>query len=190
MSEVYSQRFDRAVALAVDAFRSTTRKATGVPYITHLFAVTSLVGEYGGDEDQMIAAVLHDYLEDVPESQRVDLGALFGEDVDRMVRALSDSVVLPKPPWKERKEAYLAHLAHEPVRIKLISAADKLHNCRCTVRDFAQHGDHVFIRFRGGKGGTLWYYEQVAQRLAHQWEHPILDELQRTVAMHLDTRPR
>ena len=188
MNEVYSCRFDEAVALAVDAFRHSKRKATGVPYVTHLFSVTALVGECGGDENQMIAAVLHDYLEDIPADQRVDLRDQFGDDVYDMVLALSDTMVMPKPPWRERKESYLAKLGAKPVRTKLVSAADKLHNCRCTVRDFHHHGDQVFVRFRGGKDGTLWYYDQVVQRLAQNWEHPILDELDRTVQSLLATR--
>lgn len=177
----YSTRLDEAVALAVDSFRDVVRKGSGVPYITHLFAVMVTVGEYGGDEDQMIAAVLHDWLEDIDGSDPEYLRARFGDRVMQMVLALSDTTVRPKPPWRERKERYLAHLAMEPAEVKLISAADKLHNCRTTRRDVRRGGVSTFSRFNGGRDGTLWYFRQVVDRLGVGWTHPVLDELREEV---------
>lgn len=182
MSQAYTKRFDEAVAMAVDSFRWTFRKSTTVPYVTHLFSVTALVGEYGGDEDQLIAAVLHDWLEDIPGARVDVLEARFGARVARMVAALSDSTTLPKPPWRARKEAYLAHLAHEPAEVKLISAADKLHNCRTIRRDLRENGLAVFDRFAGKRDGTLWYYESLVPALATGWAHPLLDQLRVEVA--------
>lgn len=169
----YSSRFDDAVALAVTDFRVRYRKNTGIPYITHLFAVTGLVGEYGGDEDQLIAAVLHDWLEDVPGAHPHLLETRFGPRVRRLVEALSDSVGTPKPPWRARKEAYIAKLRAEPAELKLISAADKLHNCQCIRRDHQAVGESVWQRFSGGRSGTLWYYEAVAEALSSGWDHPL-----------------
>ena len=108
----YSDRFDRAVALAVEAFRPVRRKGSRVPYITHLMMVCAIVGEHGGSEDQMIAAVLHDYLEDIEGSSVALLEREFGPQVAEYVLALSDTTTRPKPPWRERKEAYLALLPH------------------------------------------------------------------------------
>jgi (p)ppGpp synthase/HD superfamily hydrolase len=173
----YSPRFDDAVALAVSAFRGIVRKQTTIPYVTHLFTVCALVGEHGGDEDQMIAAMLHDYLEDVPGARREDLESRFGERVTRIVVALSDSVTQPKPPWKQRKQTYLAHLRFEPAEVKLVSAADKLHNCSSILRDHREIGDRIFERFTADKANTLWYYDQVHQAIAHEWHHPLADEL-------------
>ena len=178
----YSPRFDDAVAYAIDSFRHTWRKGTGIPYITHLLAVTALVGEHGGDEDQLIAAVLHDTLEDVRGATEASLAERFGPRVARLVRALSDSTTHPKPPWRSRKEAYLAHLRDAPAEVKLVSAADKLHNCSTIVRDHRQVGDAVFERFTGRRDGTLWYYRQVVVALSHGWDSPLLDELRRSVA--------
>lgn len=178
----YSQRFDQAMRLAVEAFRHTHRKATDVPYLTHLLAVTALVGEHGGDEDQMIAALLHDYLEDVPEGSASELERDFGPRVARLVLALSDTVIHPKPPWEERKKLYLAHLAHEPAEVKLISAADKFHNATSIVRDHRRLGDAVFDRFRPSREQTLWYYRSCVSALRHGWEHPLADDLEETVA--------
>ena len=173
----YSRRFDRAMALALDSFRPIVRKGSGVPYITHLLSVTALVGEYGGDEDQLCAAVLHDFIEDIPGATEQRLADEFGERVARMVVALSDCEGEPKPPWRERKVRYLAHLKDEDPDIKLISCADKLHNASTIVMDHARIGDHIFERFRGKKDGTLWYYDAVVQALGQGWESALLDRL-------------
>lgn len=177
----YSARFDDAAALAIEAFRHVVRKATGVPYITHLMQVCVTVGEFGGDEDQMIAALLHDYLEDIEGSSVALLEARFGENVAQMVLELSDTVVRPKPPWRERKEKYLALLRTKSDGIRLISAADKLHNCKSIIRDHKTLGDEVFLRFAGKKEGTLWYYGAVVDALSEGWESPLLDELRHAV---------
>ena len=179
----YSKRFDAAVALAIDAFRPITRKGKDVPYIAHLLSVCAMVAEHGGDEDQMIAAVLHDYLEDIEGSTQEELAQRFGPRVARLVAGLSDSVVLPKPPWKERKVAYIAQLRGEPPELKLISCADKLHNCRGLVRDVRRDGLATLERFRGRVDGTLWYYQSVYSALREGWEDPpeLLQELGDTV---------
>lgn len=177
----YSDRFDDAAALAIDAFRNILRKATGVPYVTHLLQVCVTVGEYGGDEDQMIAALLHDYLEDVEGSSFEELEARFGVRVAQMVLELSDTVVRPKPPWKERKVKYIALLRKKKPDVRLISAADKLHNCNSILRDHLTIGDDVFNRFTGKKDGTLWYYGEVVKALENGWESPLLEELRQSV---------
>jgi len=177
----YSARFDDAVAWTLEAFRPVTRKGSGAPYITHLFAVTALVGEHGGDEEQLMAAMLHDAIEDIEGCTEQTLAERFGERVARLVTALSDCEGHPKPPWRERKETYLAHLKHQPAEVKLISCADKLHNARSILIDHHTMGDRIFERFRGGKDGTLWYYGSLPPALAHGWTAPILDELDRVV---------
>ena len=187
MDRPYTTRFDEAVAFAVAEFREVFRKATGVPYISHLFSVTALVAEHGGDEDQMIAAMLHDWLEDIDGSAPQVLRDRWGDRVADLVIALTDSNEQPKPPWRERKERYLAHLHHASDDVKLISAADKLHNCRMIRRDLAMHGPRVFQWFRGEQVGTLWYYESVVTALEDGWSHPILVALRHEVeGLHAD----
>ncbi len=191
MSSPYTSRFDDAAGFAIAAFREHTRKASNVPYITHLFAVCALVGEYGGDEDQMIAALLHDWLEDVPGASAATLEARFGGRVASMVEALSDSAAPPpggtKPEWRGRKEAYLAHLRVAPSEVRLISCADKLHNCQTIRADHARVGVEVFTRFTGKRDGTLWYYRAVHEALATGWQGPLLDRLKCEVdALHRD----
>ncbi|TNE84803.1 MAG: HD domain-containing protein [Deltaproteobacteria bacterium] len=177
----YSTRLDDAVALTLDAFRPVVRKQTHIPYITHLFGVMALVGEYGGDEDQLIAAVLHDFLEDIEESTEVGLRARFGERVARIVVQCTDTEVLPKPPWRRRKERHLAKVLGLPDDTRLVMCADKLHNCQTLVRDVRLHGQGVFDRFNGGRDGTLWYYREMHTALGMGWRHPILDEFGRWV---------
>ncbi len=177
-TDCYSERLDDALALAASAFRPIIRKGSGVPYLTHLLQVMVTVGEHGGTEDQMIAAVLHDYLEDIDGSSAEELTERFGATVARYVEALSDTVVRPKPPWKERKDAYLTALRVEPAEIKLISAADKLHNSSSIVRDHHAIGEAIFERFSASKEQTLWYYRAVIAALRDQWTHPIVGTLE------------
>jgi (p)ppGpp synthase/HD superfamily hydrolase len=172
-----SARFAEALAFTAEVFKDKTRKGSGVPYVVHLLYVTSLVGEAGGTEDQLIAALLHDYLEDIPSGTVEELRSKFGERVTRYVLALSDTVVQPKPPWKERKLGYLQHLIGEEADVKLISVSDKLHNCTSIVRDYRLIGEEIFDRFNAKRVGTFWYYRSVYSALANNWSHWLLDEL-------------
>ena len=181
----YSDRLDRAVALVTRAFRNKRRKGTQIPYLSHLFQVMVYVAENGGDEDQLIAALLHDYLEDIDTATVDEVREHFGERVAEMVAGLSDSTTTPKPPWKERKTAYLAALASKSPAIKLVSCADKLHNARSIHRDFRNVGDALWDRFTADRDQTLWYYRGVVRALGTGWSHPLLDELRAEVrALH------
>jgi (p)ppGpp synthase/HD superfamily hydrolase len=179
----YGARFARALEFATTSHEHQERKSVGAPYITHPLAVASLVGEYGGDEDQAIAALLHDVMEDCHVT-RAQLRADFGETVARIVVACTDTTVLPKPPWRERKEAHLEHVRGEPGRVKLVIAADKLHNASCIVRDLHRKsvGQLVWSRFRATKDEVIWYYRAMTEALGVGWQSELLDELGRTVA--------
>ena len=182
----YDGRVGEALKLAADAFASRTRKGSGVPYLTHLLAVTTLVLEHGGDSDQVAAAALHDFLEDIPGARVEDLEARFGQRVARIVVALSDATDADhKAPWRERKDRYLAHLRAASSEVKLVSAADKLHNASSILDDYAAIGPGVFDRFTASREQTLWYYREVHAALAHQWEHSLLSRLRDAVnALH------
>ena len=181
----YSPRLDDAIALATDAFRDVRRKGSGIPYLSHLLQVMVYVAEAGGDEDQMIAAVLHDYLEDIDGATADEVEDRFGMRVARLVEGLSDAVSRPKPPWKERKQRYLDHLRTAPAELKLISCADKLHNAESIHRDFLVIGDLLWDRFTASRDETLWYYASIVDALAHQWHAPLLDRLRGEVeSMH------
>lgn len=182
----YGPRVGEALRFAADAFATRARKGSGVPYLTHLLAVTTLVMEHGGDEEQICAAVLHDYLEDIPGATVEELEEAFGPRVARIVRALSDATNAgAKAPWKPRKLAYLAHLRDAPAEVKLVSAADKLHNARSIVDDHRRMGDEVFARFTAPREETLWYYREVVRALAHEFDHPLVEDVREAVrAMH------
>lgn len=178
---LYTPRVDEALAFMASAFRGIERKGSGIPYLTHLLQVATWVWEYGGNEDQFIAALCHDYLEDVPTGTRDELAERFGDTVADYVVALSDTTEHPKPPWKERKTNYLAHLKGEPAEVKLISCSDKLHNATSILRDLDLVGEKLWDRFNASKEQSHWYYGEVVNALGQGWTHPLLDRLSETV---------
>lgn len=188
MSTAYSPRLDLALSFVADRFRDRYRKGTRIPYLTHLLQVMVTTAEYGGDEDQLLAALLHDYLEDIPGAAEAELRARFGDRVARLVLALSDATDAEhKGPWEARKRRYLAHLARAPEEVRLVSAADKLHNARSIRRDLALVGPAVWDRFSVPRDRTLWYYRSVARALAAGWDHPLARALEAEVrALHRD----
>ena len=169
----YSPRMGEALAFAADAHASQRRKGKDEPYLSHLLTVAGFVAHYGGDEDQIIAAVLHDAVEDQGgEVMAEEIGARFGERVKAIVLDCSDSVAPAgeeKAPWQERKETYLATLSGpDPHGARLVEAADKLSNLRDIVEDLRAEGPASLDRFKGGRDGTLWYYQQIEALLMPQ----------------------
>lgn len=182
-SLVLTKRFDEALAYAVDLHRGQPRKGTGVPYVSHLLAVAALVLEHGGSEDQAIAALLHDAVEDQGGKPTAEaIRARFGDLVADIVDGCTDTDVFPKPPWRERKEAYLARLRREPAHVRLVSAADKLHNARTMVTDLRILGPDLWKRFNAGRDETLWYLGALVEAFREAGSAPIVEELARTVA--------
>ena len=174
-------RFDEALALALRLHRDQKRKGTDLPYFTHLMAVTAMVIEDGGDEDQAIAALLHDAAEDQGGEKTLETIRLqFGERVSEIVRGCSDTFEMPKPPWRNRKESYLEHLRVASVEVRRVSLADKVHNARSTLYDLQRVGEIVWERFRGGKEGTMWYYQALVEEFAAE-RSPLADELRSVV---------
>jgi (p)ppGpp synthase/HD superfamily hydrolase len=152
-------RFLRAFQFAAEKHSGQTRKASTIPYIAHLMGVASLVLEAGGDEDLAIAALLHDVVEDCGGSPILkEVRRRFGSRVAKVVDGCTDADTDPKPPWRERKEKYIAHLKTADADTRLVSAADKLNNVRSIVSDYRAIGESVWSRFNGGREGTLWYY--------------------------------
>lgn len=178
-----SVRFQQALAWAAELHAEQVRKGTNVPYIAHLLAVTSLVLEHGGNEDEAIAALLHDAVEDQGgESTLREIERRFGPDVAHIVLGCTDAMSVPKPPWRARKEAYLAHLTQASASVRLVSAADKLHNARTILADYRRVGEAVWDRFEGGRQGTLWYYRALVHTLRTPDPSPLVEELARVVA--------
>jgi len=158
-----SQRFEEALNFCVRLHSQQRRKGTQVPYIAHLLAVAAFVLEDGGDEDLVIAALLHDAVEDQGGLDTLQMIRIkFGDRVADIVDGCTDSYTVPKPPWWERKERYLDHLRAANSDVLRVSLADKLHNSRSILRDLRQSGDETWSRFNGGKEGTMWYYRELA----------------------------
>jgi (p)ppGpp synthase/HD superfamily hydrolase len=160
-----TDRFDRALAMAAALHRSQRRKGTEIPYVSHLLAVAAIALEMGADEDQAIAALFHDAVEDQggPETLQ-SIENTFGQRVAAIVDACTDADTIPKPPWRARKEAYLDRLEEKHSDALVVSLADKLHNARTILHDLEAHGECVWERFRGGKDGSLWYYSELARK--------------------------
>ena len=175
-------RFDGAFLFAAEKHAAQTRKRTDVPYISHLMSVAALVLEAGGDEDQAIAALLHDVVEDCGgEPMLEEVRGRFGDRVAKIVQGCTDAYAVPKPPWKQRKLDYLELLRSADDDIRLVSAADKLHNVRTILTDYRREGDSVWDRFSGRRDGTLWYYRAVLEVLRAGRPNRLVDELQRVV---------
>lgn len=159
------------------------RKGTAIPYIAHLMSVSALVIENGDNEDQAIAGLLHDAVEDQGgEKTLSEIRRRFGDQVADIVMGCSDSVGSPKPSWRIRKERYLAHLRIVNRDVLIVSLADKLHNARCILSDFRIHGPDIWNRFTGGHMGTMWYYTELAAIFSQLLpESPITTEFSRVV---------
>jgi (p)ppGpp synthase/HD superfamily hydrolase len=178
-----SKRFDEAFQYAHDAHRDQRRKKTDRPYISHLMGVASLVLQYGGDEEQAIAALLHDVVEDCGGAPRLaDIRERFGERVARIVDGCTDTDAAPKPPWRERKERYVERVRGEQEDVLLVSAADKLYNMREILMDVRDHGSSVWERFSGKREGSLWYYKALIDAFRGRTACGLIAELERTAA--------
>jgi (p)ppGpp synthase/HD superfamily hydrolase len=171
-------RFLRAFEFAADKHKKQTRKASSIPYITHLMGVASLVLEAGGDEDLAIAALLHDVVEDCGGAPMLkEVRRRFGSRVAKVVDGCTDADTFPKPPWRERKEKYIARLRYEDADTRLVSAADKLSNVRSILSDYREIGESIWSRFNGGREGTLWYYRTLRDEFLRDKPNRITREL-------------
>jgi (p)ppGpp synthase/HD superfamily hydrolase len=178
----YGEKFEEALLYATRLHRDQPRKGTDTPYVTHLLAVAAIVGENGGTEDETIAALLHDAPEDRGGRERLeDIRARFGDEVAEIVDGCTDTYEDPKPAWRPRKEAYVEHVATAPPSVRLVSAADKLHNAQTILADLRVVGDELWTRFTGGKEGTLWYYRALVEAYTRTGSNAIVEELDRVV---------
>lgn len=180
---ISTNRFEAALIYALHLHAQQKRKGTTIPYISHLLAVTAIVLEDGGSEDEAIAALLHDAIEDQGgEPIRQEIRRRFGDKVVEIVNGCTDTDQTPKPPWLERKEKYLEHLRSAGPEILRVSAADKLHNARSLLSDLRRHGTAIWGRFNGGRDGTLWYYRRLVQIFHESGPRFLAEELDRVVS--------
>ena len=183
--EPLGERFEDALSWAARLHRDQRRKgSSGTPYVSHLLAVTALVLEHGGGEDEAIAALLHDAVEDQggPPTLR-KIRQRFGDEVAAIVMACSDTDADPKPPWRARKEAYVASLPSKSVAAHLVSACDKLHNARNTAEDLEGQGDRAWAMFNAGADEQRWWYRALYEgfRDAGKVPAPLLVKLRAAV---------
>ena len=180
-----TERFLDAVALAQEIHGRVRRSGTEIPYLAHLLVVTGLVIEDGGDEDQAIAAMLHDTVEDGGGRPLLaEIGRAFGHRVARIVEGCSDSLDPdPREPWIERKRRYLAHLpAVEDDAILRVALADKVHNARSIVRDYREEGHLLWERFTQKTAHEqLWYYDGLLAFFLGRRPGPLTEDLRRAV---------
>lgn len=172
---VLSHQFTQAVDYARIAHASQVRKGSGIPYIYHLLGVASLVLAYGGNEDQAIAGLLHDVIEDCGAQHEAIIRAQFGDVVADIVVDCTDGTAEGKSQhvdqdakradWKARKLTYLAHVRQESDASLLVSACDKLHNANAIVDDLQnpEVGQAVFDRFTADCENTLGYYQSLSE---------------------------
>jgi GTP pyrophosphokinase len=176
-------RFRDALVYAAELHADQKRKASGVPYVAHLLGVASIALEHGADEDEAIAALLHDAVEDQGGQRTAEeIRRRFGDRVIDIVLGCTDADTIPKPPWRERKEKYIAHIEHASPSVWLVSASDKLYNARSILADYRHLGDEVWSRFNGGKEGTLWYYRSLVESLRDKAPQALAQELERVVS--------
>lgn len=146
--------------------------------------MTAIGLEYGANETEAISALLHDTVEDCGGAERLrDIREKFGDDVAKIVDGCTDTYETPKPPWLERKRAYIEHLKYSDSSTRLVSASDKLHNTRAILAELRRHGLKVFERFGGKKDGTIWYYRTLVTAFRQHIDHTdLIDELDRVVS--------
>lgn len=193
---VLTKRFTDALDHARIAHAAQFRKGSNIVYLYHLLGVASLVIEFGGSEDQAIAGLLHDVVEDCGEPHLFMVRAQFGDAVARIVEDCTDGTAegksehrdseAKKKDWTRRKLRYLEHLAKADDTTLLVSGCDKLHNARAILNDLEnpQVGSRVFERFTGGREGTLGYYQSLSEVFSKRGARMVV-QLEATVArMH------
>ena len=184
-----TNRYEEALVYGHQVHKKQKRKGTQIPYISHLIGVSSLVLEANGSEDEAIGALLHDSIEDCPEDYpggvsqlREEIRSKFGESVLAIVEHCTDADQTPKPPWRERKQAYINAIATKPDDALLVSCADKLHNSRAILLDYRMLGESLWERFNAGRE-SLWYYRALvaAFKVTGRIPESLVSELDRTV---------
>jgi len=178
-----SERFQEALAYAAALHNTQTRKASEVPYVGHLLSVTGLVIEADGTETEAIAALLHDAAEDQGgDVTLAEIEERFGPEVAKIVDECSDTIITPKPPWRQRKENYIKHLDEASDSTIRVSMADKLDNARAILRDVRRHGPQVWQRFNTSDPHEhLWYYRSLLEVYRLRSDSWLVDELARVI---------
>ena len=157
-------KFEQALIYATQLHANQTRKVDKIPYISHLMSVSALILEAGGSEDEAIAGLLHDAVEDQGgKATREEIRQKFGETVVEIVDGCTETDITPKPPWKQRKIDYIDNIRNGSDSVKLVSLADKLHNARSLLIGYQNQGDKLWDYFSGSKEDKLWFYGELLE---------------------------
>jgi len=182
MKPLLADKFDQALLFASRLHAADLRKGTSIPYLAHLLGTASIPQEHGANEDEAVAALLHDAVEDHGRAQLTAIREQFGGAVAEIVAGCSDTDEIPKPTWRVRKEAYLRHLPNASASVRLVSASDKLFNARAILRDYRDIGEPLWGRFNATKGEILWYYRALVRALRKAGSTPLVEELDEVVS--------
>jgi (p)ppGpp synthase/HD superfamily hydrolase len=159
-----TEKFEKALVYATQLHSLQFRKQGGVPYISHLLSVAALVLEDGGNEDEAIAALLHDAVEDQGGMKtREVILEQFGENITAIVDGCTESSFIDKLLWRDRKVCYLQQISQGSMSVRRVALADKLHNARSTLSEIRERGEMIWGKFAGGKQGTLWFYHEFVE---------------------------
>ena len=187
---LWNGRMHAAVDLAGRIHARQSRKGTAIPYMAHLFDVASIVMKRGGNETEIAAALLHDAIEDGPADAAEQVRAACGEAVLELVRWCTDATTKPKPPWRPRKEAFVARIAGAPAAAKLVCAADKLANVSDMLRDARDVGPSTWGRFNAAPEAIVWYHRAVEEAMAKDLDDPRVLGLLKALAARTDELAR
>lgn len=191
-----SQRFEDALVFAHHLHRHQRRKTTGVPYVSHLLGAASLVIDDGGTEDEAIAALLHDSIEDQSrgfpggrDALAAEIERRYGAEVLRIVMACTEQgtpevkrISDKRARWRAHKQHYIEQIVTRDVSVRRVSCADSIHNVRSMIKDYARMGDALWSRFLTKNGeDQLWAYDELAQALTDHGGTGLAAELRRAV---------
>lgn len=185
-----SPRIEKAIVRATVLHHFQKRKISGVPYIVHPYSVAFLLAHYVDDEDVIIAGLLHDVLEDTPEYTEAMLLEEFGERVLQIVKEVTEDYTQAerlnhllrggdRDAWRTRKERYLHNLSNDSEAALLVATADKVHNMRNVVDEYAEHGNQVWVQFRRKPEELLWFYSEASRVISERLKHPLVVEMNR-----------
>ncbi|MBW4490229.1 MAG: HD domain-containing protein [Trichocoleus desertorum ATA4-8-CV12] len=179
---ILTSRFEAALVYAVQLHAQQRRKVTGTPYVAHLLSVAALVLEDGGTEDEAIAALLHDAVEDQGgATTRAEISRRFGAAVVEIVDGCTEPDLQSGQGWQEHKLQYLEQIRQADPAVRRVALADKLHNARSLLVNFRLEGDGIWSQFQGGKAGVLWLAERQVELFRQVSYSGMVTELEQVV---------